>query len=76
MPKGVLTFQRTVLTQDRNPDWFASDATLCDVHIDSKGIIEDMHGLLQVDFANMYIVSRIFCGIDYFVILSWNRAAA
>ena len=40
------------------PDWFASDTELCDVHFDSRGIIEDMQGLLQVDFANMYIVSE------------------
>lgn len=40
------------------PDWFASDTALCDVHIDFRGIIEDMQGLLQVDFANMYIVSK------------------
>jgi len=61
VPTGVISFQRSVLSDEQKPNWFESKSKLCEVHIDSKGIIEDMCGLLQADFANMYIVSACVC---------------
>jgi hypothetical protein len=58
VPTGVITFQRFALPNDGIPNWIESQTSLCKVHMVMKETIEDMHGLLQVDFANMFIVSK------------------
>ena len=58
MPKGVLTFRRFALPDDWKPNWIESQVSLCKLHIEMTTTIEEMHGLLQVDFANEFIVSR------------------
>ncbi len=42
------------------PNWIESQTSLCKIHMQMNATIEDMHGLLQVDFANMFIVSILF----------------
>lgn len=58
VPKGVLTFQRFALPDNCQPKWLESQTPLCPLHIAQSSTIEDMHGLLQVDFANAFIVSN------------------
>lgn len=58
VPKGVITFQRFALPNHMIPNWMVSQATPCKIHMVQNATIEDMHGLLQVDFANMFIVSK------------------
>jgi poly(ADP-ribose) glycohydrolase len=60
VPKGVITFRRIALAQQMIPNWIQSTKPLCKIHLVKNSTIEDMHGLLQVDFANMYIVSKPF----------------
>ena len=60
MPTGVLTFRRYQLPTSCMPKWSESTEPLCQVHITKNRTIEDMNGLLQVDFANKYIVI-FFC---------------
>jgi hypothetical protein len=57
VPKGVITFRRFALPDDWRPKWIESQAPLCKLHIETNSTIEEMHGLLQVDFANEFIVS-------------------
>ncbi len=59
MPKGVITFRRFALPNNWIPNWIESQTSLCKIHMKMNTTIEDMHGLLQVDFANMFIVSKI-----------------
>lgn len=54
---GVLTFERYALPASKKPRWMESQSPLCDIHLVSNATIEDMHGFLQVDFANEFIVS-------------------
>ncbi len=58
MPKGVITFRRFALPAARRPNWIQSQAPLCKCHMRMNTTIEEMHGLLQVDFANEFIVSQ------------------
>ena len=58
MPKGVITFQRFALPDDWRPNWLKSQAPLCKCHLKMNTTIEEMYGLLQVDFANEFIVSH------------------
>ena len=58
MRKGVITFRRFALPGDWIPNWMESKTTLCKLHIPVDKTIEDMHGLLQVEFANAYILSQ------------------
>ncbi|CAF1313327.1 unnamed protein product [Rotaria sordida] len=55
MPKGVLTFRRFALPNEWIPKWTESQAPLCKIHMRKDQTIEDMHGFLQVDFANEFI---------------------
>lgn len=56
MPKGILTFHRFALPDDMRPKWDQSQTPLCKIHMAQQTTIEEMHGFLQVDFANEYIV--------------------
>lgn len=54
MPTGLVTFTRQCL--DSFPDWDSSQKRLTRLHITCNGTIEDQgHGMLQVDFANMFV---------------------
>ena len=54
MPTGTLTFTRQVCSQP--PDWVQCHHLFSKLHVTSQGTIEDDgSGMLQVDFANMYI---------------------
>ncbi|CAF0883065.1 unnamed protein product [Didymodactylos carnosus] len=55
MPIGVLSFRRYCLPKSCTPEWGNSSNTLCKIHLTKNKTIEDMHGFLQVDFANKYI---------------------
>ncbi len=59
VPKGVITFRRFALPTVWIPNWIESQTPLCKIHMAKNTTIEDMHGLLQVDFANMFIVSKL-----------------
>lgn len=57
VPVGVMTFKRHTVPPEKCPSWsdsikFISSTPL---HVDSEGIIEDAHGLIQVDFANKFL---------------------
>ncbi|CAF0940650.1 unnamed protein product, partial [Didymodactylos carnosus] len=54
-PNGVLTFRRSYLSSNRLPKWNESNHKLCQVKLINNKTIEDLHGFLQVDFANKYI---------------------
>ncbi|CAF4894624.1 unnamed protein product, partial [Rotaria magnacalcarata] len=56
---GVMTFRRYQLPESCVPKWTESKEPLCEIHITKNKSIEDVTGLLQVDFANKYIVSKI-----------------
>lgn len=53
-PVGVVTFKRKYLARKQLPGWDYVKNNLANtrIHITSSGVIEDAHGLLQVDFAN------------------------
>lgn len=55
MPTNVVTFQRRSMPASFR--WENSDVCLSRTkfHVDSKGKIEDGHGMLQVDFANRFV---------------------
>ncbi|CAF0977998.1 unnamed protein product [Adineta ricciae] len=55
MPNGVLSFRRYRLPETCLPKWADSKEPLCKLHVTKNKTIEDMDGLLQVDFANKYI---------------------
>ncbi|EYB96496.1 hypothetical protein Y032_0150g2784 [Ancylostoma ceylanicum] len=55
MPDGCVSFRRTVLTQDKIPDWEQDKTRVPLVAATSGGAIEDADGCLQVDFADPYI---------------------
>ncbi|UJR36602.1 hypothetical protein I4U23_029322 [Adineta vaga] len=55
MPTGVITFQRCVLPIEMIPPWERVTTDLCDLHLTTNKRIEDINGVLQVDFANKYI---------------------
>ncbi|CAF0958469.1 unnamed protein product [Adineta steineri] len=55
MPNGVISFRRYQLPESCVPKWTESTESLCKIHITKNKTIEDMDGLLQVDFANKYI---------------------
>ncbi|CAF0972817.1 unnamed protein product [Didymodactylos carnosus] len=55
MPVGVLSFSRYCLPENGIPDWNKSKNTMCKLHLTKNKSIEDMHGFIQVDFANEYI---------------------
>ncbi|UJR36597.1 hypothetical protein I4U23_029317 [Adineta vaga] len=55
IPIGVLSFRRYQLPESCVPKWTESKEPLCKIHITKNKTIEDMDGLLQVDFANKYI---------------------
>ncbi|CAF2003229.1 unnamed protein product [Rotaria magnacalcarata] len=55
MPNGVITFRRYQLPESCVPKWTESKEPLCEIHITKNKSIEDVTGLLQVDFANKYI---------------------
>uniref|UniRef100_A0A7N5ZU89 poly(ADP-ribose) glycohydrolase n=1 Tax=Anabas testudineus TaxID=64144 RepID=A0A7N5ZU89_ANATE len=53
-PKGLVTFTRQMLINP--PNWERSQTQLTHLHITCEGTIEDDgYGMLQVDFANMYV---------------------
>uniref|UniRef100_A0A7N8XVG8 poly(ADP-ribose) glycohydrolase n=1 Tax=Mastacembelus armatus TaxID=205130 RepID=A0A7N8XVG8_9TELE len=53
-PVGLVTFTRQTLNNP--PHWESSQSQLTRLHITSKGAIEDDgYGMLQVDFANMFV---------------------
>lgn len=51
-PDGVVTFTRQYLSPEEKPKFEENAALLCRFHADSKSLIEEAEGLLQVDFAN------------------------
>ncbi|CAF0733922.1 unnamed protein product [Adineta steineri] len=55
MPNGVISFRRYQLPESCVPKWTESTEPLCKIHVTKNKTIEDMDGLLQVDFANKYI---------------------
>ncbi|CAF2523897.1 unnamed protein product [Rotaria sp. Silwood2] len=55
MPNGVITIQRFALTRNHFPLWPDLKTRLCDLHLTTGKKIEDINGVLQVDFANKYI---------------------
>ncbi|CAF1063214.1 unnamed protein product [Rotaria sordida] len=55
MPNGVISFRRYQLPDSCIPKWSESNEPLCKIHITKNKAIEDIVGLLQVDFANKYI---------------------
>ena len=57
MPKGVLTLRRFALHDQWRPNWTESQTPMCSIHLNANTTIEDMTGLLQIDFANEFIVS-------------------
>lgn len=56
MPTGVITFQRYALPRNLHPRWVDSKKGFCDIHLTTGKKIEDIYNVLQVDFANKYIV--------------------
>ncbi|KAK2824333.1 hypothetical protein Q5P01_021508 [Channa striata] len=53
-PKGLVTFTRQTLNNP--PNWESSQTQLTSLHITCEGKIEeDGYGMLQVDFANMFV---------------------
>ena len=64
MPTGVITFQRYALPRNHHPCWADSKKGFCDIHLTTGKKIEDIYNVLQVDFANKYIV-RIQLGISF-----------
>ncbi|XP_033230281.1 poly(ADP-ribose) glycohydrolase-like isoform X2 [Belonocnema kinseyi] len=55
-PDGTITIQRRYIPKEDCPRWNQQSQKLPSLHITSKGTIEtEGAGLLQVDFANMYV---------------------
>ncbi|KAK7068881.1 hypothetical protein SK128_013592 [Halocaridina rubra] len=54
-PDGLVTFTRQHVSYSELPSWEESSHHIPELHISSTGLIEEMQGLLQVDFANKYI---------------------
>ncbi|KAB7503184.1 Poly(ADP-ribose) glycohydrolase [Armadillidium nasatum] len=52
---GVVTFSRQYCRDEDMAEFQTSSLPITRLHIDSNGLIEETHGLLQVDFANKYI---------------------
>ncbi|CAF0805525.1 unnamed protein product [Adineta ricciae] len=55
MPNGVISFRRCILPKMSCPNWSASQAKLSQMHLTMDKKIEDIEGVLHVDFANEYI---------------------
>ncbi|XP_045214915.2 poly(ADP-ribose) glycohydrolase-like isoform X2 [Mercenaria mercenaria] len=56
MPCGTVTFSRQFIPYDQMPNWENDDTPLRGLHVASEGTIEDDgYGMLQADFANMYL---------------------
>ncbi|KAK2178357.1 hypothetical protein NP493_546g02036 [Ridgeia piscesae] len=56
MPEGNITYSRQMVTRDKLPIWQKCRNVFPQLHVSSGGTIEDDgEGMLQVDFANMYI---------------------
>lgn len=57
MSNGVLTFQRRYVDPVDFPNWSESKSKFSSIKlsISSERTIEDGHGMLQVDFANLYL---------------------
>ncbi|RXG73462.1 Poly(ADP-ribose) glycohydrolase [Armadillidium vulgare] len=49
---GVVTFSRQYCRDEDMAEFQTSSLPITRLHIDSNGLIEETHGLLQVDFAN------------------------
>ncbi|CAF1192584.1 unnamed protein product [Adineta ricciae] len=58
MPKGVLTLRRFTLPDQWRPNWTESQTPMCSLHVNKNTTIEDMAGLLQIDFANEFILCK------------------
>ena len=58
MPNGVISFRRYILPKTAYPNWSTSNTKLSQMHLTIDKKIEDIEGVLHVDFANEYIVSR------------------
>ncbi|CAF4978735.1 unnamed protein product [Rotaria sp. Silwood1] len=55
MPNGVITVRRFALNRHYFPLWNESNVHLGDMNLTTNKKIEDVHGALQLDFANKYI---------------------
>ncbi|XP_026315833.1 poly(ADP-ribose) glycohydrolase [Hyposmocoma kahamanoa] len=57
VPGGVVTLSRRWVPPRSCPAWAQSGAALAalPLHVDAQGTIEDASGLIQMDFANMYL---------------------
>ncbi|CAF2384525.1 unnamed protein product [Rotaria sp. Silwood2] len=62
MPNGVITIQRIAFPEHVSPQWSDLNTDLCDLHLTTDKKIEDINGVLQIDFANKYIVSGVLRG--------------
>ncbi|CAK1549263.1 unnamed protein product [Leptosia nina] len=64
VPTGVVTFSRRSVPFHQCPDWDKSTVSLATlpVHVDSEMIIEDLPGLIQVDFANKFLGGGVLRG--------------
>ncbi|XP_047509300.1 poly(ADP-ribose) glycohydrolase-like isoform X3 [Pieris napi] len=64
VPTGVITFSRRSVPPKHCPDWENSSVSLATlpVHVDSEVIIEDLPGLIQVDFANKFLGGGVLRG--------------
>ncbi|XP_045494630.1 poly(ADP-ribose) glycohydrolase isoform X1 [Colias croceus] len=64
VPTGVVTFTRRFVPRRDCPDWGRSESPIANVplYVDSETIIEDMHGLIQVDFANKFLGGGVLGG--------------
>ncbi|XP_042874419.1 poly(ADP-ribose) glycohydrolase-like isoform X2 [Penaeus japonicus] len=54
-PTGTVTFTRQYINPQSMPHWETCSKPLPKLHVDTKGLIEEQMGLLQVDFANKYV---------------------
>ena len=57
VPNGAITIRRRLLPKSAWPEWWKSNNGLVPMHLTISTKIEDIDNVLQVDFANKYIVS-------------------
>ncbi|XP_050669690.1 poly(ADP-ribose) glycohydrolase-like isoform X1 [Leptidea sinapis] len=63
VPTGVVTFTRRSVPRSECPEWARSTRKMAvPVHVDPEAIIEDLDGLIQVDFANRYLGGGVLGG--------------
>ena len=58
--QGVISFHRRCLDEDERPKWESLDLPLTSCLVKADGLIENMDGTLQVDFANKFVLLIIY----------------